>query len=69
MDDRLAALERRLAEAEKTIGHVRHDLATRVDQAFRWSVTTIVVGLIITWFGALLLLTRGASLIRRFMLS
>lgn len=65
MDDRLAKVERNLAELQKGIADFRQDVANRIDQGFKWSIITVVIGMIITWFGAFLFLARGASLLRR----
>lgn len=68
MDDRLARVEQRLAQTQGQVAEFRQDVASKIDKSFVWSIITIVVGLVITWFGIWLLLTRGANLIRRFML-
>jgi hypothetical protein len=65
MDDRLAKVERNLAELQKGVTAFRQDVTNRIDQGFKWSIITVVIGMIITWFGAFLFLARGASLLRR----
>lgn len=67
-DDRLARLEQRLGETQKTIGDFRRDLGARFDQSFKWSIITLGIGLIITWLGIFLLLARGTALLRRLLL-
>ena len=69
MDDRLAEVEQKVAEARQEVADLRRLLTHSIDQSFKWSVITMGVGVIIAWFGILLLLTRGAGLLRRFMLS
>jgi len=69
MDDRLANVERDLAELQKGLGELRHDVASRIDKGFRWSIITMAVGMIITWFGIFLLLQRSAALLKRVLLS
>lgn len=69
MDDRLAQLEHKLAETRQELADFRRQLSKTLDESFKWSIITMGVAVIISWFGIFLLLTRGASLIRRFMLS
>jgi hypothetical protein len=68
MDDRLARLEQRLGEVQGKIGEYRRDLTARIDLAYRWSIITLGVGLIITWLGVFMLLARGTALLRRLLL-
>lgn len=58
MDDRIARVEQNLQD-------FRQEVTQKLDLSFRWTIITIVVGLVITWFGAFLLLSKGASLLRR----
>lgn len=69
MDDRLAQVEQKVAEARQEVADLRRLLAHSIDQSFKWSVITMGVGVIIAWFGILLFLSRGASLLRKFTLS
>jgi len=58
MDD---SVQRNLAELQKGMADLRHD----VQRGFRWTIVTVAVGMIITWFGVVMLLARGAALLRR----
>lgn len=69
MDDRLAAVERNLAELQKGIADVRQDVVNRIEQGYRWTIITMAVGLIITWLGVFLLLSRGTSLLKKILMS
>jgi len=69
MDDRLADVERNLAELQRGMTEFRQDVAQRMDKGFRWSIVTMAVGLIITWFGIYMLLSRSATLLKKFLLS
>lgn len=69
LDDRLAQVEQKVAEARQEVADLRRLLAHSIDQSFKWSVITMGVGVIIAWFGIFWMLSRGTSLLRRFMLS
>ena len=59
MDDR--QLEQRLEGLQKGIA----DIGNKIEKSFRWSIITVAVGIIITWFGIFLLIARGTSFARK----
>jgi len=65
MDDRLAKVEQGLEELQRWTGDFRKEVIQKLDQSFRWSIITLAVCLAITWLGAFLLISRGATLLRR----
>jgi hypothetical protein len=64
MDDRLVKVEQSLDELQKGIA----DIGSKIEKSFRWSIITMVISMIITWFGIFLLFARGATLTRRSLL-
>ena len=68
MDDQLTKLEQSVEGLQKGMADFRQDVVSKIDQSFRWSVITMAIGLIITWFGIFLIIARGGNILRRSLL-
>ena len=65
MEDQLAAVEKRVEELERELAEFRRDMTDRVSRGFRWTLATLVVAILATWFGIFLFLSRGAAHLRQ----
>lgn len=65
MEDQLAVLEKRVDEVERELTELHRDLADRLGRSFRWTLATLVVAVLATWFGIFLFLSRGAAHLRQ----
>jgi len=65
MEDQLAVLEKRVDEVERELTELHRDLADRLGRSFRWTLATLVVAVLATWFGIFLFLSRAAAHLRQ----
>lgn len=65
MEDQLGVLEKRVDEVERELAELHRDLADRLGRSFRWTLATLVVAVLATWFGIFLFLSRGAAHLRQ----
>lgn len=65
MEDQLAVVERRMEELERELAEFQRDMTDRVTRGFRWTMATLVVAVLATWFGIFLFLSRGAAHLRQ----
>lgn len=65
MEEQLAAVEKRMEELERELAEFQRDMTDRVGRGFRWTLATLVVAVLATWFGIFLFLSRGAAHLRQ----
>jgi hypothetical protein len=65
MEDQVAVVEKRIDELERELAELHGDLVSRMTRSFRWTLATIVVAALATWFGIFLFLSRGAAHLRQ----
>ena len=65
MEDQLVVVEKRMEELERELAEFHRDMADRVSRSFRWTMATLVVAILATWFGIFLFLSRGAAHLRQ----
>lgn len=65
MEEQMAAVEKRMEELERELTELHRDMADRVGRGFRWTMATLVVAILATWFGIFLFLSRGAAHLRQ----
>lgn len=65
MEDDLAVVEKRMEELERELAEFHRDMVDRVSRSFRWTMATLFVAVLATWFGIFLFLSRGAAHLRQ----
>lgn len=65
MEDELAVIEKRVEDLERELAEFHRDMADRVSRSFRWTMATLFVTVLATWFGIFLFLSRGAAHLRQ----
>lgn len=65
MDDQLAIVEKRVDDLRHELAEFRRDATDRVARSFKWTVATLVVAVLATWFGVFMFLTRGTAQLRQ----
>lgn len=65
MEDQVAALEKHVDDLEQQLSEFRRDVVDRVGRSFKWTMATVVVAVLATWFGVFMFLTRGAGQLRQ----
>jgi hypothetical protein len=69
MNDQLATVERRVDDLQRGLQEFRLDVTDRLGRSFKWTILTMAVAILATWFGIVMFLTRGATLLRQLLQS
>lgn len=69
MNDQLATVERRVDDLQRGLQEFRLDVTDRLGRSFKWTIITLAVAILATWFGIAMFLTRGATLLRQLLQS
>ncbi len=61
MDDQLGRVEKRMEDLQREIVELRREMAVLLARGFKWTITTLAVAVVITWFGVFIFLTKGTA--------
>jgi len=61
MDDQLVRVEKRLEDLQREVVESRREIAVLLGRGFKWTIATLAVAIVITWFGVFIFLTKGAT--------
>ena len=63
MDDQLLRVEKRVEDLQREVGALRQEMTLLLARGFKWTIATLAVAVMITWFGVFIFLTKGAAVL------
>ena len=61
MDDQLVRVEKRMEDLQREVAELRREMTVLLGRGFKWTITTLAVAVVVTWFGFFIFITKGTA--------